>query len=141
MATADRTELHGRRRRERTRARRELQLFVRRLGFLLVAVAGLILAGTAAFTITEGTSVGYSFAWTLDTVTTLGAIPNPPDIPGRVVVVILELLGIGTLFYALVTVAEFFVSGQLSGLLAQRRTQRMIDSYTDHCIICGSGRP
>jgi voltage-gated potassium channel len=40
----------------------------------------------------------------------------------------------------LATVAEFFVSGQLSGLLQRRRTQRMIDAYTDHFIICGYGR-
>ena len=52
----------------------------------------------------------------------------------------LELLGIGTLFYGLATVAEFFVSGQLSGLLEERRTQKMIDSYSDHYIICGFGR-
>ena len=56
------------------------------------------------------------------------------------IIVALELLGIGTLFYGLATVAEFFVSGQLSGLLDERRTQKMIDSYTDHYIICGFGR-
>ena len=56
------------------------------------------------------------------------------------VVVALELFGIGTLFYGLATVAEFFVSGQLSGLLEERRIQKMIDSYTDHFIICGFGR-
>ena len=84
--------------------------------------------------------MAYSFAWTLDTVTTLGSIQDPHDAAGRVVVVLLELFGIGTLFYGLATVAEFFVSGQLSGLLDERRTQRMIDSYTDHFIICGFGR-
>ena len=54
--------------------------------------------------------------------------------------VALELLGIGTLFYCLVTVAEFFVSGQLSGMLEERLVQRMIDSYLDHYIVCGFGR-
>jgi voltage-gated potassium channel len=44
------------------------------------------------------------------------------------------------LFYGLATVAEFFVSGQLSGVLDERRTQRMIDSYSEHFIICGYGR-
>ena len=39
----------------------------------------------------------------------------------------LELLGIGTLFYGLATVAEFFVSGQLSGVLEERRIEKMID--------------
>src|SRR3984893_11802296 len=125
---------------QRTRSRRELRMFVRRLGLLLSALVALILLGTLAFTITEGSSLAYSFAWTLDTVTTLGSIQDPHDAGGRVVVVALELFGIGTLFYGLATVAEVFVSGQLSGLLAERRTQRMIDSYTDHYIICGFGR-
>ena len=55
-------------------------------------------------------------------------------------VVALELLGIGTLFYGFVTVAEFFVSGQLSSLLEERRIDKLIDSYSDHYIICGFGR-
>jgi voltage-gated potassium channel len=125
---------------QRGRSRRELQMFARRLGILLAALAGMIIAGTIAFSLVEGSSIAYSFAWTLDTVTTLGSIQDPHDPVGRVVVVVLELFGIGTLFYGLATVAEFFVSGQLSGLLDERRTQRMIDSYTDHFIVCGFGR-
>ncbi len=115
-------------------------MFARRLGFLLVALVAVIVLGTVALRIAEGTSLAYSFSWTLDTVTTLGAMADPSDTAGRVVVVVLELVGIGTLFYGLATVAEFFVSGQLSGLLEERRNQRMIDSYTDHFIICGFGR-
>jgi voltage-gated potassium channel len=125
---------------QRVRTRRELRMFARRLVILLLALGALIIIGTLAFTITQGSSVAYSFAWTLDTVTTLGSIQDPRDTAGRVVVVALELFGIGTLFYGLATVAEFFVSGQLSGLLEERRTQRMIDSYSDHFIICGFGR-
>lgn len=115
-------------------------MFVRRLVILLVALVALIALGTIGFMITEGASAGWGFVWTLDTVTTLGSIQDPHDAGGQVVVVMLELFGIGTLFYGLATVAEFFVSGQLSGLLEERRTQRMIESYTDHFIICGFGR-
>jgi voltage-gated potassium channel len=125
---------------QRVRARREVRMFARRLTFLFALLAALIIIGTLAFALTEGSSVAYSFAWTLDTVTTLGSIQDPHDPGGRIVVVLLELFGIGTLFYGLATVAEFFVSGQLSGLLDERRTQRVIDSYTDHFIICGFGR-
>ena len=113
---------------------------MRRLGILLTALVLLVVAGTLGFALTEHVSVAYGFAWTLDTVTTLGAIPQPRDTAGRIVVVALELFGIGTLFYGLATVAEFFVSGQLSGLLEDRRNQKMIDSYSDHFIICGFGR-
>jgi voltage-gated potassium channel len=123
-----------------SRSRRELRMFVRRLVFLLTAVVALIALGTVAFMITDDKSVGLAFLWTLDTVSTQGAIGIPPSTGGRVVVVLLEVFGIGTLFYGLATVAEFFVSGQLSGLLVQRRTQRMIDSLSDHFIVCGFGR-
>jgi voltage-gated potassium channel len=125
---------------QRLRARHELRLFTRRLGILLSALVVIVVAGSVGYSLGEGTSIGYGFEWTLDTITTVGAIPNPHDTGARVLKVCLEIVGIGTLFYGLVTVAEFFVSGQLSGLLEERRVQRMIDSYSDHYIVCGFGR-
>jgi len=138
----DRPESIARRRamQQRLRARHELSLFMRRLGILLAVLAGVVAVGTIGFWIIEGTSVPYGFVWTLDTITTVGSISDPHDTGGRVLKVALELVGIGTLFYGLVTVAEFFVSGQLSGVLEERRVQRMIDSYRDHYIVCGFGR-
>jgi voltage-gated potassium channel len=59
---------------------------------------------------------------------------------GQVVKVALIVLGVGTLFYALVTVTEFFVAGHMGDVLEQRRMQKMIDSLSDHHIICGFGR-
>jgi voltage-gated potassium channel len=85
-------------------------------------------------------SVGYGFEWTIDTITTVGSIPDPHDSGGRALKVGIELFGIVTLFYGLATVAEFFVSGQLSGVLAERRIEKMIDSFRDHYIVCGFGR-
>lgn len=111
-----------------------------RMGVLLGALVTIMLAGAVAYTLVEHTSFAYGLFWTLDTVTTLGAVPTPTDDGGRVIVIVLELLGIGTLFYALATIAEFFVSGQLSGVLTRRRTQRMIDSFSEHYIVCGYGR-
>jgi voltage-gated potassium channel len=125
---------------ERAVARRELRMFMRRLGILMVALGALIVAGTVGFALIEGVSPAYGFEWTIDTITTLGSIPDPSDTGGRALKVGLELLGIGTLFYALATVAEFFVSGQLSGVLDERRVEKMIDSYSDHYIVCGFGR-
>jgi len=45
--------------------------------------------------------IGYGFFWTLDSVTTLGELPAPSDTVGRLILVGLEVLGIGTLFYGL----------------------------------------
>jgi len=126
--------------RQREHARREVRLFIRRLGILLIALGVMVIAGTIGFAVIEHVSPAYGFEWTIDTVTTLGSIPDPPDAGGRALKVGLELFGIGTLFYALATVAEFFVSGQLSGVLEERRTEKMINSFTDHYIVCGFGR-
>ena len=68
------------------------------------------------------------------------AFPSRTRIAGQIVHVALIVLGVGTLFYALATVTEFFVAGHLGELLAARRMQKMIDSLTDHHIICGFGR-
>ena len=125
---------------QRERARREVRLFIRRLGILLIALGVMVIAGTIGFAVIEHVSPAYGFDWTIDTVTTLGSIHDPPDAAGRALKVALELLGIGTLFYALATVAEFFVSGQLSGVLEERRIEKMISSFTDHYIVCGFGR-
>jgi voltage-gated potassium channel len=134
-----RTERH-RVRELRHRSQRELVLFMRRLAVMMTLLTGLIFAGGIGFAAVEHVSVGYGLLWTLDTVTTLGSIPDPHDFGGRALKAGLEIFGIGTLFYGLATVAEFFVSGQLTGLLADRRIQRVIDSYTDHYIVCGFGR-
>jgi voltage-gated potassium channel len=125
---------------QREHARREVRLFIRRLGILLIALGAMVIVGTIGFAAIEHVSPAYAFEWTIDTVTTLGSIPDPSDTAGRALKVGLELLGIGTLFYALATVAEFFVSGQLSGVLEERRIEKMISSFTDHYIVCGFGR-
>ena len=113
---------------------------MRRLVILLAVLAMMIVVGTFGYAIIAHVSPAYGFVWTMDTVTTLGTIPEPHDGAGRVLQVVLEIFGIGTLFYALATVAEFFVSGRLSGLIDERRMQKMIDSTTDHYLICGYGR-
>lgn len=86
--------------------------------------------------LTQGVGAFDAFVWALDTIATTGSIAAPTDTGGQVVKVVLTLLGVGTLFYALVTVTELFVTG----LLAERRRQRMIDALSDHFIICGFGR-
>ncbi len=120
--------------------RHQLLGFLERLGILVAAIGLLLAAGTAGYALTEGTSIGFSFVWTLDTVATVGSIHNPETTGGQIVKVCLIVFGVGTLFYALVTVTEFFVAGHLTGLLEERKALRKIDSLRDHVLICGFGR-
>ena len=118
----------------------ELRHFARRIGLLFALIAGLLVFGTVGLSLSEGTNVWDSFVWALDIVATVGSIQAPTDVAGQIVKVVLIVLGVGTLLYALIAVTEFFVAGHLSGLLEDRRTRRMIDSLTDHYLICGFGR-
>src|SRR4051794_22079032 len=124
----------------RLRGRRELVAFTRRLGQLGLAIAALLLAGTIGFVVTTDDGPWDAFVLALDTVATVGSIPAPQTTAAEVVKVGLIILGVGTLFYALVTVAEFFVAGHLGQILAERRTQKEINSLSGHYIICGFGR-
>jgi voltage-gated potassium channel len=124
----------------RVRGRADLVAFTRRLGQLGVLIAVLLATGTAGFALTTSHGVWDSFVLALDTVATVGSIPAPTNTSAEIVKVLLIVFGVGTLFYALVTVAEFFVAGHLGEILVERRTQKEIDSLSNHYIICGFGR-
>jgi voltage-gated potassium channel len=110
----------------------------------LALLIGLILAvqlfGTVGFALTEDVSIWRGFVWQLDTIATIGSIQDPDTLAGEIVKTILITLGVGTLFYALVTIAEFFVAGHLGEILEERRTLKKIDDLSDHHLICGFGR-
>jgi voltage-gated potassium channel len=120
--------------------RGQLTIFLRRIALLGLIVSGLLLLGTLALALSEKVGLWFAFRWALDTAATVGGFAQPHTTVGQISQVGLVLVGIGTLFYTLATVAEFFVAGHLGDLLASRRTQKMIDSLTDHHIICGFGR-
>ncbi len=100
----------------------------------------LLAFGTLGLVLSEHVSTWYAFQWALDTVSTVGGLSQPRSTAGQIVHVALIVLGVGTLFYALAMVAEFFVAGHIGSVLTARRTQKMIDSLTDHHIVCGFGR-
>jgi voltage-gated potassium channel len=123
-----------------TVARRELAVFARRIAFLAAIALALLLLGALGLALSESVNFWYAFRWALDTAATVGVFPEPHSTAGQIVHVALVIVGLGTLFYALATIAEFFVAGHLAEVLVLRRTQRMIDSLSNHHIICGFGR-
>jgi len=120
--------------------RHQLMLYVRRIVFAGTIALTLLLLGALGLALSESVGYWYAFRWALDTAATVGGFPQPHTTTGQIIDVLLILLGVGTLFYALAVVAELFVAGHLADLLGLRRTQRMIDSLSDHHIICGFGR-
>jgi voltage-gated potassium channel len=121
-------------------ADREIRIFMARLARLGLAIVGLLAAGTVALALTDDLSPWVAFLHALDIVATTGAYPPTHRVPSEVVRVLLTILGVGTLFYALVSVTELLVAGHVAELLSARRMQKMIDATSDHFIICGYGR-
>jgi voltage-gated potassium channel len=119
---------------------RQLTIFARRIMLLGLVAAGLLVLGAIGLELSESVGLWYAFRWALDTAATVGGFPQPHTTAGQIVQVLLTILGVGTLFYALATVTEFFVAGHLGDLLGARRMQKRIDSLTDHHIVCGFGR-
>jgi voltage-gated potassium channel len=119
---------------------REYTAFLRRLRTLALVLVAIVGLGTLGLVTTEDVGAWRGFIWTLDILATVGSIPAPETVGGQIVKVALIVLGVGTLFYGLVTVTEVFVSGHLAELLQDRRAQKLIDATSDHYIICGFGR-
>jgi voltage-gated potassium channel len=110
------------------------------LATLAALVVALLVLGTLGYCLSESVDPWRGFTWTVDTVATIGSIPEPMDTAGQIMRVLLTLLGVGTLFYALVSITELVVTGELASVLAQRRARRMTDRLSEHFIICGFGR-
>jgi voltage-gated potassium channel len=121
-------------------ARHEMQHFMRRLGLLIGLITALVLSGALALSIFEDVSYWHGFNWALDTVATIGSIPDPETTAGQITKIVLITFGVGTMFFVLVTMTEFFVAGHLSGLLDARRMQSKISQLSEHYLICGFGR-
>jgi voltage-gated potassium channel len=117
-----------------------LELILGQLARLGVLFAVLLLGGTLGFVVTEDTSVWGGVTWTLDTIATVGSVPAPSSTGGQIVKAFLIVLGVGTLYYALVSATEFFVAGHATGLLDARRRERIVDDISEHYLVCGFGR-
>jgi voltage-gated potassium channel len=107
---------------------------------LVAAITVFVLAGGLALAAFEDVSAWRGFTWALDTVATVGSVPNADTLGGQVTKVVLITFGVGTMFFVLVTLTELFVAGDLSGLLDAQRMQRKIAQLQDHYLVCGFGR-
>ena len=120
--------------------RREIGHFLRRLITLFAALTLLTLLGAAALSLSENTSYWHGIVWSVDIVATIGSLPHPSTVTGEIVEIVLISLGLGTLFYLLVTFVELFVAGHMTGLLEVWKMERRIQELSGHYLICGFGR-
>ena len=112
----------------------------RRLTLSLLALAAILIAGTAGYM-----AFGFSFVEalfeTVITVTTVGYGEVHHFGPSeQVFSIILILLGVSTAAYTFSVLIETFVEGYLGGGFRRRRMDQQIIAMDQHVIICGWGR-
>ena len=107
------------------------------VALLVLIVAG----GTVGYMTIEGWGAWDAFYMTIVTVTTVGYEEvHKLSRAGQVFTVALLLSGVGAALYTFTLLATVVVEGGLPKRLQRRRHQRMLDTITDHFIICGYGR-
>jgi voltage-gated potassium channel len=78
---------------------------------------------------------------TVITISTVGfGEINPVSDQGRVLTMLVLIMGLGVLGYLVGTLTQILVEGQLLRIMGRKKLERQIQALKDHYIICGYGR-
>ena len=107
-----------------------------------LVMLGLVLAaGTLGYVLIEGWHAWDAFYMTVTTVATVGYREvHPLSFAGQAFTLALVLVGVSTALYTFSAFATVVVEGGWQGYLEHWRYTRMINSLSDHYVICGYGR-
>jgi voltage-gated potassium channel len=108
-----------------------------------IAVAAFFIAlvvGTIAFWATLHESAFSSFYRATVTISLTGIDTKPPNLSGQIVTIVVIFAGMAIYGYLASAIVELIAHGVLSGVLTERRKNRVIQGLRDHYIICGYGR-
>jgi voltage-gated potassium channel len=113
----------------------------RRLRHVGVALAVVMLVGTAGFHYIEGWSWFDGFYMVVTTLTTIGyQETHPLSHAGRVFNICVIVAGVSLVFLGIGALTQALLEFELRSFFGRRKMEREIDRLTDHYIICGAGR-
>jgi voltage-gated potassium channel len=109
--------------------------------FATVLLMSIVVAGTVGYMLIEGWDAWDAFYMTVITVTTVG-YREVHDLSraGEVFTVVIIVSGVGAALYSFTLLAAVVVEGGLPKRFQRRRAARMLETISDHFIICGYGR-
>lgn len=113
----------------------------KRLIFALVFITCVAIAGSAGYMLIEGWSCMDSLYMTIITIASVGykeihdLSPN-----GRIFTIILIISSVGSVTYALTTIAKIIVEGEIQEIFGRKKLEKRIKELKNHYIICGYGR-
>src|SRR2546430_2360668 len=107
-------------------------------GFAVALLVSVVILGTLGYHWTEGWGLWRAFYTTILGITTVDLPPMSRS--GEIFTVALLLSGVGAALYTFTLLATLVVEGGLPKRLQRRRHARMLETITDHFIVCGYGR-
>jgi len=114
---------------------------LRHLGLIGMALACVMLAGTAGFHFIEGWSWFDGFYMVVTTLTTIGYQEiHPPSHAGRVFNVFVIGAGVSLVFLGIGALTQALLEFELRNFFGRRKMERDIGRLSDHYILCGAGR-
>jgi len=114
---------------------------LRHLRLIGIALACVVLAGTAGFHFIFGWQWLDAFYMVVTTLTTIGYQEiHPLSSGGRVFNLALIFFGVALVFLAIGALTQALLEFELRSFFGRRKMERDIGRLTDHYIICGAGR-
>lgn len=114
---------------------------VRHLRLSLSILVSVIAAGTIGYSLIEGWPLFDSLYMTVITLATVGfkEVHELSD-EGKAFTIALIVFGAGIIAYAISSLIQFMVEGQLRQVVGRRKVEKQLARLRDHYIICGFGR-
>lgn len=113
----------------------------KRLIFALIFITCVVIAGSAGYMLIEGWSCLDSLYMTIITIASVGYKEiHDLSANGRIFTIILIISGVGSVTYALTTIAKIIVEGEIQEVFGRKRLEKKIKELKGHYIVCGYGR-
>lgn len=112
----------------------------RRFIISLCLMLGFILIGTIGYMIIEDVGPLRAAYVTVVTISTVGSEHFAPSDSERVFTMFLILAGVGSVYYASVSLVTLLVSGELRSAREKLKVQKRVNELKNHIIVCGYGR-
>lgn len=112
-----------------------------KLRYSLLMLLGIIAFGTCGYYFVEHMPLFEAFYMTIITISTVGfAEVTPLSQAGRIITVIIIILGISVGAYTIGMLVRALVEGELVQIFGRRKVQKQVSGLKNHFIICGFGR-
>lgn len=106
----------------------------------LGAVTTIVLAGTLAFVFFADMSPLRALYHTVNVISTLGEEEPLRSTAGRVITILLIVLGAAAVAFAVSAMASVIVSMEIRNVLGRRNMKAQIAQLNNHIVVCGYGR-